>query len=482
VLLSVQIMTIDSSSGTRSFTAEIRDSLQGKSKRTIDRVSNRYRDLRINTSANSEILNALTDLSRTHGPARAERFLKGLENVREQQPDKFDFEEYYRLFRMAHIRFGAGVADHFVRSLKHLSIEDNPYQEYFDAVDTAVEVGGKKFARYYASSLPWMWGQGGNAQEYRSAAMWVLRNTDFKTTTSFLWCAPQVLEVAKISPTEFSELSVDMHRTFGSDVSYWALRGLAGSHVYGMKPKEFKDDVKDVMDQKGIKAAGWYASAFQGICNLGSFRLEDVARWEKEIAEFDTKPYWGNNTREERLQIKKNFLSYAQNDIDLVRNFPYKQTYIDILNELGQASASLYVHTLNMARRTQSRYGVSPNIRDEVALLDQLPVELIETAKHLKKSDFGKMVWYGFKIPQTIADTVQYLRDSRVIYDVFGPSHLAPQLQRSLSAEKYHRRRESGILYPMHRPDTVVSYGWLEVGEESDEIGRQQLLQQDQVM
>lgn len=401
--------------------------------------------------SHDDLLALVTDLATHHGPGRTRRFLRGVREISRVQGEEFDLNEYYRLFRLAHKRFGGDVAEYFVRGLPRLcKIEKTP-EEYFEAIDLAVEAGGRKFARYYTSTLPWVWEKGGSAGDYRSAGMLVLQQAPFRIATSCLWCMPEVMEVVKIPQLEFAQDCVSLYKRLGEDVAYWGIRGFAGGFAYGFNAKEYSDDIQEVLDQYGVKSAGWYASGFRGICKLLKNRLVDVKRWQEKIAatEEEQEPFWGT-TKAEVLEQRRRFLQYSQDTIAAVRNIRYKQMYIDLLSTLGQGSASLFVNTLNLAQASSDVRDIFTETIDyETRTINALPDELKETARTLEKKHYGKVVWLGFEIPRTIKDSYQYLQDAQNLYKLFGPEVLFAQLRTTRKIRKYGPRFfKPGIIYP----------------------------------
>ncbi len=275
-----------------------------------------------------ELGNRVIEIANNFSLLTAERFL---ENSYELYGDpRFNPDQFYELFVMAHQRFGRLAGGYFSRSYGDmLKTGVNP-QDFYNWVDQAAESRGKKFAGWFAYGVPNAVEEGGDPREYLSLASGIHIKGGLKVARSFILESPILLRDVGLTFQQLYGLVTRCIEECSPKTAGLAIHNMNSAAKLGYSPDQFIDDA--VTTQRLAKrpsgnAAAGYVSAFNYLyweSNSLEIRLNDARR------NFD---YFQDPLHEQLIWE----LEYQQNSF---HPHEFKEEYQRLLKEIGQSPAS----------------------------------------------------------------------------------------------------------------------------------------------
>lgn len=290
---------------------------------------------------------------------------------------EINFSEYRDLQIKAYERFGKKVGAYFGLSYKPAIIQGLSGQEYFDLVAQAVKDQGRLVARWFAYGLPEVLAVGGDPHEYRRALKRVYQAGKTKIMKTYAHQAPK-MEAYDFTLSESADYVVETISQLGEELGFWVVRHMETVNELGYHPYLFSKDTQRLLEEKGERAARWYASGFAGFLATMKFLNTEI-----EDRKTGYKRNWPPSIEE--LERGKTLLDPQA----------YKEEYLRLLATVGQGGATFLARCMGGLREDVWR---SVDRGEKMVDLRCFADEIIVFKTRVSKKVFNQTVWFLPKI------------------------------------------------------------------------------------
>lgn len=311
------------------------------------------------------------------GSLAAERLL---ENCQKYLGDpNFNLGQYLNLTIQGYQHFGLRAGSQFSRSygeMYRLGVDPN---DYFHWVEEAVVCGKRVFGSWFAYGLPSVIAKEGKAEEFKDQAISVRENGNLEVAKSFILHTGDALEVG-ITIERFGELANKSIVTLGKKCAPWLIRNMPGLSDLGYSPEQFLHDTETLAEQRGERAARWYASGFTQLLEIKKSVKREIKETEEKARQYPglRRKIWGLKEIDKKLDP----LVFAEN-------------YLQLLYSYGQALATFYsVAAGRWGPFSPQWVNLDEGLLDQIDYFHQVPDKIIGLYYTVSKTVFHKAAWF----------------------------------------------------------------------------------------
>lgn len=389
----VSLLDVDYSLGGRS----------GAAKRLMGELS----ELEGRGLFSSKMGKRVIDVGTKHNVVSAERLIVNCSSL--WQNPKFDFDEYSELVAKAYQRFGLRAGGYFSLSYEPIFNQGIAPKEYFDLVEGAVDNGGRIFAGWYAYGLPDVLEKKGDPLEFRFAAYRVNEGGGLKVAIPFILNAPRTLDEGGIGLQNFARLSLKATKTLGKETASFIVRNMFDLDALGYTVEQFLLDTQKLYDEKGEKAAFWYASGFTDLLKHKK-ELERMAKRERNgniyILGDPEMHRWYSLAEKHKEELREANVSF--NPLD------FGKEYMRLLESVGKNAATFYSFS---TKKWNSWESEAP---EQLKNFKLIPSKIVELHARVNKKVFNSAMWFVLKMGHNPNSVIRHLEDTMTNFEEFG--------------------------------------------------------------
>lgn len=399
---------------------DVRRFLGDKRSDAAEELMSRLKGLESQGQFSPELGGMIIDIARKHNVVSAERLIENCDSL--WQDPKFKFNEYSELVHKAYQRFGSRAAGYFSLSYGSIFNLGVPPRDYFDWVAGAVDAGGKIYASWYAYGLPDVLKENGDPLEFRSTASRVYRRGGLKVAIPFILNAPQVVGEKKIGLQDFTHMSLEAIETLGKETSAEVVRNMVGLDNLGYEAKQFLLDAQKLSDEKGGKAAFWFAAGFT---DLLKYKNEDLKGLRSSLERvYDSREYIESLRSMSLLDLVKAYEDSEKSRIKRLEQLAKVDTdfnpldfgkeYVKLLGSIGKNAATFYAFSAK--KWDINRY----ELPEQLDYFKLIPDKIIELRSKVSKKVFNSAMWFILKMGHGPKTVVKHLEDTTIKFEEIG--------------------------------------------------------------
>lgn len=290
----------------------------------------------------------VVEIVKRNSPIWGQRLLESCDPL--WKKEDFDFEEYSRLYTLGLRRLGFKANNEFGRNLENAYDLGLKPKEFYDQIDTAVDIGGKIFGGYFAKYLTSVLTEGGNIQQFRSYSAKIKGLAGLKAARDFMQLSPSMFALKDPPFSTFGDFTAKSATVFGKDCTQWFIRATVPLRAnFSIYPDQFFQDCQKITilapntPAKQARAVKWFAYGMGNIAsrkgeleNSLPLKIHDLEQYRYIAQEMYTD--WGTRM----VEIKLREIETAKKGISTLHPDQFKKDYQTLLQSSNQSAATYF--------------------------------------------------------------------------------------------------------------------------------------------